>query len=263
MGDYNAGLWTSELDSYIDAFDDDAQKYVALSWQDGSTDYYSIIVHVPNSQVVLELIGDDTSYGDIFTPTEEVRYTFVNGAPSTPKGYMTPLKVSRAVSDIDEIVDFYSDMFGIERSAYIQDDTYSDGTQVISFQLTAQATVQIMFVYRDPSTQQVQGEFPTDWFQDYLVNVTESYMGTSYKSCWPIWGDNHYCLDSQSTNVNAIVQKYDNEGLQYHLFKSGGMGPGNGYFVDPTGWSIQLDGQITIPNDAESFSPQYCYTSCL
>jgi len=27
---------------------------------------------------------------------------------------------------------------------------------------------------------------------------------TSYKSCWPIWGDNHYCYDSASVTDGQV-----------------------------------------------------------
>ena len=86
---------------------------------------------------------------------------------------------------------------------------------------------------------------------------------TSYKSCWPVWGDNHYCFDSNSMDMDTIKQKFDANGWKYHLFKAPFGNRGNGYFADPSGWQIQLDGSWTsFPSDAESFSTGYCYTSC-
>jgi hypothetical protein len=91
-------------------------------------------------------------------------------------------------------------------------------------------------------------------------------MGSSYKTCWPIWGDNHHCLDDNSLDANAIVKKYEakigQRGYHYHTFKSPRGNGGNGYFADPSGFQYQLDAQMTVPTDSESFEPSYCGTTC-
>jgi hypothetical protein len=113
----------------------------------------------------------------------------------------------------------------------------------------------------------------------FFSSVNAQYQ-TSYNSCWPIWGDNHYCYDSYlprryRTHSREIRSQQGQGRLQYvHPFKMpSGPPPGrrrqleeggggafcNGYFGEPSGWQFQLDGQHSnCPQDAEQFMPNHC-----
>jgi len=54
--DYSVGLWTTDLDSYLDAFDSAGVPYFAAEWTTGTIQAFSIFVHVEGSQLILELI---------------------------------------------------------------------------------------------------------------------------------------------------------------------------------------------------------------
>ena len=73
--DYNAMMWTPArtLDSYRDAFDDDGVPTLKLKWPcfaDYMTDTsmcYSLIWHIPNSMVVIEIASNETSHEEDFS----------------------------------------------------------------------------------------------------------------------------------------------------------------------------------------------------
>merc|ERR1711998_623128 len=55
--DFNVVFATSSLQSYKSAFDRDGVKYLAGSWSDSkNSEYSSILVQVPGSQLILELV---------------------------------------------------------------------------------------------------------------------------------------------------------------------------------------------------------------
>jgi hypothetical protein len=278
--DHHLALYSaSGLDSYISAFKADSVGFMTMNTTSAGTVYYSILVHIPKTQVILELVSKTkptvstgtaslrgASADDIlgFVRSEEERFYVseammaeFDDAAAAASGILTPLHVSRAVEDVDEIITFYKNIFGISPEATV---TLPDGGKSVSFLLSSKATVPIKFVQRPDAK---EGEHSVAWFQDYLNDVNDEYM-TSYKSCWPVWGDNHHCLDDQSVDGATIIAKYKanagKRGYHYHLF---GMGRGgNGYFADPSGFQFQLDVQMTVPSDAEKFSPDYCMKSC-
>ena len=107
--DYSLALWTSSLDPYVDSLKIGGVAWLPLVWQDergGS--YYSLLVHQPGTQSVIELI---TTAVPMSLPAEElvshgaVRYPsslFVgmNVSTSSPPRLLTPLAVSKATSNL-------------------------------------------------------------------------------------------------------------------------------------------------------------------
>lgn len=264
--DYNLGLWANKLDTYITkwAAADVPMKFYSFKYDDKT--YYSVMTRITGSQVVLEIFSNTkpTENTSDIEETDEVRMAFKNGVPSILSSRMEALQVSRASSDLASIKSFYKTVFKVDP---LFTQTTSDGTNVMTFQLNSQATVQIRYVQR-PNDDTDRG---IKWFENYLNAVHDTYM-TSYKSCWDIWGDNHYAIDSQQLSGDEIVSIYKENGWKYHLFTSGGKkkhyrgppsrGHTNGYFVAPNGWQIQIDGQFSSCSDCGSFQPDLCTTAC-
>jgi len=59
--DYNVALYTSDLDSYIAAFDNDGVDYLATTWTDQGTAYYGVIVRSPGTQMLIELMAKNST----------------------------------------------------------------------------------------------------------------------------------------------------------------------------------------------------------
>merc|ERR1712196_487895 len=72
------------------------------------------------------------------------------------------------------------------------------------------------------------------------------------------WEDNHYAIDSFSSDTSGIISYIDKNNVP-HICQSGGGGSGPGgsgphYIFDPTGWGIQADLNFnTAPKDCNSF----------
>jgi len=279
FSDYNTGFWSTSLDDYVKNFKADNVPFRLYSYTYKSKTYYSLLTRITGSQVVFELISD-AKPSDVtvtITATKETRHAFEKYTPSgLIGGHLVPLKISRGTGNMTRLVNFYKTVFNVDP---IWTETLKDGTDIRAYQLDSSATVQIRFVQRPLNGKLLSKETPTPaWFEKYLNEVNNKYM-TSYKSCWDVWGDNHYAYDTMSVSGDDVISLYEKNNWKYHLFSFNMLseehkrrrrnvtGPGNmvqGYFADPTGWQIQLDAQYSnAPSDAESFSPDYCFTSCV
>jgi hypothetical protein len=160
-------------------------------------------------------------------------------------------QVSRAVEDLSVIIEFYTKAFSQTAKADVK---LSDGSEYVDFNFGTE--VDIRYFKRAGQS----GSQTTSWFQQKLVNASKTYM-TGIKSCWPIWGDNHFAYDGMyKTQTVLDGAKSSNFGLFY---KPVSAGPAiQAYLLEPSGWQIQLDGQYTAPSGTDGFDPEYCSTSC-
>merc|ERR1712107_98464 len=55
--DYNVGFFTSSLDSYIERLRSLNTSFLSASWPALENTWYSVLVHVPGTQMVVELMG--------------------------------------------------------------------------------------------------------------------------------------------------------------------------------------------------------------
>ena len=111
--DHHLAVWAPSLAPYVSKYEATGVAFLPLTWssRSGKTKYYSILVHAPNSQVVVELISDDVSGVDVsrWASTAEVRHDFeaLGSPPKTEAGLLNPIHVSRYVADVGEIAQFY------------------------------------------------------------------------------------------------------------------------------------------------------------
>lgn len=116
--DYNVGLWTFDLNEYIEKFTKDSINFVGLKWtSDDGNDYHSVLVN-PCGFSVIELIGDKVSeeYADKFTKVDHLRFSFKspNFKPTESDKYLTPIKISRATARLAEVKKYYNKDIGID-----------------------------------------------------------------------------------------------------------------------------------------------------
>ena len=119
--DYSVSFHTSNLAAYATAFDKDSVPYYAATWasvtDNTASTYSSLIVQVPSTQMVLELISSGTLSGVARTVHEstEVRASqralaMIDELSSQNTGsVLTPVSVNRAASaaTIAKLDDFY------------------------------------------------------------------------------------------------------------------------------------------------------------
>merc|ERR1719478_2004540 len=114
--DYHTTFFAASLDRYITAFRRDAVPHTLVKWKaKGSLlfkTYYSLVLRVQGTQAIFEII---TAKQPVLSreelrkiPQVEERFRFqADEMPNVPEGYMVPLQVSRAASNLESIVDFY------------------------------------------------------------------------------------------------------------------------------------------------------------
>jgi catechol 2,3-dioxygenase-like lactoylglutathione lyase family enzyme len=270
--DHHLALWAPSLDPYVTRFQADGVAYLRRKWKENGAFFYSILVHAPKTQLVIELISNHTADYRPWPTTEESRHFFQGQEPpATKPGHLWPLHVSRAATNLEEVITFYREVF--DASPTIQ-TSFPDGSRVVVFGGSGvddfSPRVGLQFVERPAKMS--RGRHSTAWFQEYLLNVSKKYM-TNYKSCWPVWGDNHIGL-GMNKSIKSVISKLDaiNSTL-YHPFRGVGGGPDGisgpsvVYIVDPTGFQVQLSGSWPagfLP-DADKDNGGfygYCYTFC-
>ena len=186
--DNHLALWAPDLAPYVERFQAAAVPALGLRWAFRGERYASLLVHVPKSQVVLELISQTAPPGVRWVAVDEVRHRFEDGPPAVPAGRLEPLHVSRFAADLDVIEVFYDRVLGEKPSAVDFPLDKADPTSkrlVYGGPGSFTPDVALVFVTRAEPSNRVRS---ASWFQRYAVAVGEHYM-RNYTDCWPVWGD--------------------------------------------------------------------------
>lgn len=111
--DSNLGIWTNSLSSYSTKLENNKINNIKFSFRYEERTYYSILAQACPGYFV-ELIGDQdmTMNAEEFALIDEPRMIFPNGSPNYDSD--TVIKVSRATTRIDEMIDFYTNVIGGE-----------------------------------------------------------------------------------------------------------------------------------------------------
>lgn len=268
--DFNVAFATSNLQGYKDTFDADGVQYLAGEWSDSDgSDYTSILVHVPNTQLILELVQQTTLNYNAKVRPVRLEQRVPSSTLSAKRDKLTvasdvgsnlvSLVVNRAVSlgTLAKLEDFYVSGMGTEMTH----DATSDDTTKKCF-LWPGATVHVCFTSRPDSA--TSGSWKVGDFEK-MLNTVHTNIIKGYPFC-PMdkWEDNHYAIDSSSADTAGIL-RYVNENSPFHICTAGNFGQGASmhYVFDPTGWGIQLDlGSTSLtPDDCASSSSYYYYFS--
>lgn len=293
--DNHLAMWAASLDPFVAAFQADDVGFVRITFEDGSppTLYYSMIVHCPNSQLVLELISDvRPNISTIPWPLQATegappRHFFQGQPPPTVvDGNLWPLHVSRFASDLQAVERWYGTVF---EAAPTVRYTSADGTHIQVYGGTGDPRtdlfspqVGLQFVQRPPAlsyTDKLDGKA----FENYQLAVAQEYQ-TNATSCWPVLGDNHIAIIlTNGPTVETLQKRVASlggawaDGALTHPFRAGDPDlfgvffpvPNATYVVDPTGWNVQVDtpwGDFDYL-EAACISSQalysYCYAFCL
>jgi hypothetical protein len=263
--DYSVSFHTSNLAAYATAFDKDSVPYYAATWasvtDNTASTYSSLIVQVPSTQMVLELISSGTLSGVARTVHEstEVRASqralaMIDELSSQNTGsVLTPVSVNRAASaaTIAKLDDFYVTGMGTSK---VSDDSDASSNSKRQCYLWPGAEVDICFTNRADSA--TKGSWKVGDFEDMLNTVHKNIIVGHPYCGLDKWEDNHYAIDSQSASTSGIIS-YINKNNVPHICQSGSGSGGSGlhYAFDPTGWGIQLDlGFSSSPSDCTSES---------
>ena len=261
--DFNALFYTSDLEGYATAFDKDGVPYYSVSWTSSEgTTYTSIIVHVPKTQLVIELTSQQTLA--LKSTRRPVRYARpaerrasaraltmaakLHAASSSSAAIISPLAVNRAVSaaTMAKLDNFYMTGMGTSK---VTDESDADGYAKKCY-LWPGATVDVCFYQRDDS--ETKGSWKVGDFETMLNTVHKNII-VGYPLCGTdMWEDNHYAIDSFKADTKAIISYIEAKDVP-HICTSSPLGTSLHYAFDPTGWGIQLDlGFSSAPSDCKS-----------
>lgn len=238
--DYNAALYTSDLDTYTTNFDNDKVPYLLKKWSYDNKTYHSCFVQVPGSQMILELYTD--AAGTFEQKQGIVQSVHPRISPYTAKylgrlnasaSLLYPTSVNRAVSDIlSDIKDFY--VTGM-KTTQTSDITSSEG-QTACYLWTG-ATVEICFTHRPDNA--TKGDFKPKDFETMLHTVHSNLLKNPQCGV-DKWFDNHYAIDSMTADTSNIVSYIAEKKTSYYCTNKALH-----YVFDPTGWGIQLDVRLS------------------
>lgn len=266
--DFNVAFATSNLQGYKDTFKADGVKYLAGTWKDTSgKEYTSIIVQVPSTQLILELVQSASlSYADHEAMPVKLEQRVPSSTLSAQKArlssrlnvsssrvgsYIVSLVVNRAASTtaMSQLDEFYVSGMGTKKTH----DAIEGGVTKKCF-LWPSATVSVCFTNRPDSA--TSGSWKVGDFEKMLDSVHNSLIKGHPFCPMDKWEDNHYAIDSQTADGAAII-KYVNDKKPHHTCASHGVWifkkTSLAYVFDPTGWGIQLDVNLpSAPSDCSS-----------
>ena len=254
--DYSVQLFTANLPAYAAAFAADGVKTLAASWSASSADslaastWYSLFVHVPNSQMIIELIGTEapSTSADAMLVSLEPRMS-----PRNVKLYADTAKdalnilhatsVTRATSNISAIEWFYTtvvgatlvhsvDYTGVSRRCYGWKEAKSD----------------VCFVQRTATGVAASAAFGVEDFETMLWSTHAAIIGSDPTIADDKYNDNHYAIDEMSVSGDHI-SSYVSAHSPFPITSKSvwAYDCDQDYLIDPTGWAIQVDMMVSYP----------------
>jgi len=255
--DYNVVLSTSELSYLKKTFAADGVKTHTGTWSSGSleTSYTSLLVHVPNTQMVIEFVQEGTfPVADGESAPTQMEQRVSDRALASIDATSTvfaALAVNRAASEyaISKIEDFYTGM-GATVSLSSTGLGATGTTTTKKCILWPGATTEVCYTNRADT--ETKGDWKVCNFEDSLNTVHNNLMLDNPMCGQDKWEDNHYAIDSRTVSTSKIAS-YIDSAKPYHYCEATGSSTSLHYVWDPTGWGIQLDiSPGSAPSDCSS-----------
>ena len=233
--DFRVTLIAADLDSYIEAFERDGVGFHAFRFPaTAAEDWYGVLVHVPRSQMVLELVATASASlatrGTSLTTLEpRLSARAVAQVEAGGLGSLHVASVGRACSDVAAVEAFYGSSMNATLTL-----AYDGANASARCYLWRGAAVDVCFVARAASS--TRGDFKVATMESMLRSTHETILVNP--NCGRAkWEDHHYALDARSMNADFVLDylkanpeaKYVCNGRSVH------------FVFDPTGWAVQLD----------------------
>lgn len=279
--DYHAGLWTPNLDSTIAGLRASSVPFMALSWTGvDAMSYYSVLVAVPLTTIVLEFVGTPPSANALeegaalAVDVPRCGQSLVDIAErERDTTTMTPLWVSRASSDADRDAEWYASHF--DASVLLNQSGVDANGDAVSYRyliLNPSDYIfpwELHFVQREPSE---VGGMTIAAIEGYYKEVHRATI-ISPVCGFDTWMDNHFGIDMPPVYVSKdnvagyyldhLVRSLDTEdGNVYRLYKQMQLDAGvlyAIYVVEPSGHAIQINGFLSdAPDEVPTWNSTLC-----
>jgi len=235
-------LYTSDISSFVTTIKNDNVPFLTIRWSDGTGSYVSVLVHPPNTQIIIEVVGEEASAPAHILKSARnstARFHF-DEKPQVEANVMSALWVSRASTDVARDAEYFATVFPSSTHT-ITTNTGVDGStqKLLEVQMGTSYTTKVRLVEpADPDSD----SYSVSWWENYLSDVHKKYM-TSTTCGWDLMADNHNAFDwlGSTPDEGDIVEAA--AGLGYSSFcKSSGFGQTHCYTNTPYGYQFQLDG---------------------
>jgi len=252
--DSHLGVWVSDLSTTIAKLEKKSVAHHAMTWSIGGTNYYSVMTMACGG-FYIEFLSQRASGVDAnkFHFTNETRFDFSNFTQPTPLREYGPIKVSRATTKMDAMIDFYTEI--VEGSVTKRESV--DGVDIAQVTLQNAPDMVMQFVNRPPAT---TSKFTVEDLENYVNSVHDEYVKNT--NCgFDQFADHHWAYDyrGQSETLSSAASKLDAKGHKYRWFEI--QYPShNGYQIyafDPSGWTLQLNFMPgnNVPDKVATYSP--------
>eukprot|EP00935_MAST-01C_sp_MAST-1C-sp1_P000645 g645.t1 len=265
--DFTSGHWVASLDPYTTTFDAIGVKYVPLSWSANGHTYYSVIVRVHTSMVLIEMMSETCTACAASSSTIAVthpRYYF--NATATPASVFGPLddassarplfhpaRVSWPTSSLARDRKFFVDAGAAHVLAQMP-GANADAAQTDVYDFTTFANVATMqFHLVERPAGNTTGSFAIGDFETVMLDTHKSVMSSDVCG-FDQWLDNHLGVGCRATNwsIGRLQTVCESLGLKYHVLKAYSDGDDdesknsfNVYMSAPNGLCMQIN---SLPN---------------
>jgi len=238
--DSHLGVYVADLHATMEQLERNKVPHYGLTWQHAdrrsNTSFYSVMVAPEGcGGFYIEFLSERASGVEMskFHKTNEVRFDF--GNYSRPTSDFHPIKVSRATTKMEEMIDFYTKVI---RGQVIKRETV-DGVDIAWLKLDSAPNMMIHFVNRPSSS---SAKFTVKDLEDYVNSVHDEYIKNA--NCgFDQFADHHWAYDEMSRleTLSSVAKKCDAGGYKYRWFYIDEIQTTQMYVVDPSGWTFQLD----------------------
>jgi hypothetical protein len=254
--EYHMAFLTTDLDTYISAFDADKVPYFASTFTAGGGKIYkSILVQTPGSlkagaksMINIEILGSSSSilearaglhHHDVPRASLENLAAAASHLARAPrkvsansKPVLTKLHRSFASSDVSRDQKYFE-------SAMQGTGSLSGG--VYSGKMQSGDTAHIRYV--DTSAEKTQGPTSVSEWENYQVNLHKKCFNTAKNEGFDRLADNHLGHNLGGDNIDAFVQGQKAARLPYRFY--GQVARPFFYMYAPNGWGLQVIGPLS------------------
>lgn len=251
--DHHVGLYTDDLAKYTSVFDDDNVPYYLMSWTTGSDKWFSASVHVPNTQLIIELLSKNYTEGASLRASQdapsprlsESRANELN-ALETNRDYVYAVRISRAVTNLTAMDEFYVGALG----ATSVEETDQRHCYKVATTSSFTDTTEVCFNEHADDKHDV---LSVEAYTAGMNGVHQKLLKGKPKCGMDKYLDNHLAIDPTehgSTTFGDNIVDYINKHDDVLYYCEPAMGPGASgyqmhYIIDPTGFGVQVDTQFS------------------
>jgi len=236
--DSHLGVYVADLRSTVDKLEKNSVPFYGMTWHHEdrriNTSYYSVMTAACNGYYVEFLSEKATGIEKAkFHETEEIRFDFADF--NRPERDFHPIKVSRATTKMEEMIDFYTK---VVKGEVIKNET-TNGVEIAWLKLVSAPNMMIHFVNRPAAD---SAKFTVQDLEDYVNGVHGQFVKST--NCgFDQFADHHWAYDemSRTETLSSIARKCDAGGHKYRWFYIDEIQVTQLYAFDPSGWTFQFD----------------------